>query len=142
MPLWQPGPGPQRWLICWKWGLPPCSAGGGSSPVLGTDWIAVKTATAWCLTVLATRSASGSCSPATSRNSRHCCRGRSCQSWPIGGCISAQSAASTGCSMPTAKCIRRGRARPPQQPRTVPRLEARGPNDVLRRLGRRVRATT
>jgi hypothetical protein len=24
----------------------------------------------------------------------------------------------------------------------VPRLEARGPNDVLRRLGRRVRATT
>jgi transposase InsO family protein len=62
--------------------------------------------------------------------SRHCRRGRSCQSWPNGGCISAQSAASTEFSMPTTKCIRRGRARQPQQPRPVPRLEARGPNEV------------
>jgi hypothetical protein len=104
MLLWRPERGPIRWPSCWTWGLPPCSAGGGSSPVLGTDWIAVKAATAWCLTVLATRSASGSCSPATNRNLRHYRRGRSCQSWPTVVFISAQSGASTGYSMPTAKC--------------------------------------
>ena len=70
MPLWRPKRGPIRWPSRWTWGLPRCSAGGGSSPVLGTDWIAVKAATAWCLTVLATRSASESCSPATKEISK------------------------------------------------------------------------
>ena len=70
MPLLRPVRGPIRWPSCWTWGLPPCSAGGGSSPVLGTDWIAVKAATAWCLTVLATRSASESCSPVPKRISK------------------------------------------------------------------------
>jgi hypothetical protein len=51
MPLLRPERGPIRWPSCWTWGLPPCSAGGGSSPVLGTDWIAEKAATALCLTV-------------------------------------------------------------------------------------------
>ena len=76
MPLWRPGPGPVKWPLCWTWNSPPCSAGGDSSPVLGTDWIAVKAATASFLTVLATRSASESCSPATSPSSQRCHRGR------------------------------------------------------------------
>ena len=111
------------------WGLPPCSAGGGSLPVLGTDWIAVKAATAWFHTVLATRSASESCSPATNRNSRHYRRGRSCQSWPIGDCISAQSAASTECSMPTARStVVAG----PVRPRHLNRCRGWRPGDPMR----------
>ena len=129
MPLLRPVRGPIRWPSCWTWGLAPCSAGGGSSPVLGTDWIAVKAAPAWCLTVLATRSGSGSCSPATNRNSRHCRRGRSCQSWPTVVFISAQSAASTGCSMPTAKCIV---VAGPGLPRHLDRCRGWRPGDPMR----------
>ena len=129
MPLWRPVRGPIRWPSCWRWGSPPCSAGGGSSPLLGTDWIAVKAATAWCLTVLATRSASESCSPATSRNLRHCRRGRSCQSWPTVVFTSAQSGASTGCSMPTAKCTAAGG---PVRPSSPVRCRGWRPGDPMR----------
>jgi hypothetical protein len=54
---------------CWASVCPLCSAGGVSSRLMGTAWIAVKAATALFLTVSRTWSASGSCSPATSWNS-------------------------------------------------------------------------
>ena len=105
MAPWPPGHGPVRWLLCWVWGSPRCSAGGICSRVMETAWTAVKVALAWCLTASRTRSASGSCSRATSRNLPRCHRGRSCRSWRIRASISARSAASTGCSMPMVRPI-------------------------------------
>ena len=105
MPPSRPVLGPERWPLCWAWGSPHCSAGGGSSQVMGTAWTAAKAAIDWCLIASAMRSANGFCSPATSPNSRRCHLGRSFQCWRIVACTSAQSAASTGCSTHTGKPI-------------------------------------
>ncbi len=114
MSQWPPGHGPVRWLLCWAWGSPRCSASGVSSRVIGTAWTAVKVVLAWCLNASRTRSASGSCSRATSRNSPRCHRGKSCRtercaqpmrSWRIGASISSRSAAFTAFSMPMGRPI-------------------------------------
>ena len=51
----------------------------------------------------AKKSGSGSCSPATSRNLRHCHQVRSCLCSRIPACISIQSAAFTECCTPTVR---------------------------------------
>jgi len=74
------------------------------------------------------RNDSGFTSPSISRKLQPCPQARSCRtercahqirSLPIGVCMS--------CPQPSASSRP---ARPPQQPRPVPRLEARGPNQV------------
>ena len=62
-----------------------------------------RAATATWLTPSERRNASGSCSPATSLNSRRFRLGRSCRFWRIVACTSAQSAAFTEFSMPTVR---------------------------------------
>ena len=68
---------------------------------------------------------------------RRCRRARSCPFWPITGFISVRSAAFNGCCTPMGKSTaavgpghRRGLARPPQEPRPVPRLWAAGHNQM------------
>jgi len=77
-----------------------------------------RAATATWLTALAMRNASGSCSPATRRDSPHCRRDRSCRCSRTGACISAQSTVSTWYSTRMARPIAvagRGRHRSPEQ---------------------------
>lgn len=68
-------------------------------------WIGVRAATFMWRTASANKNPKGSPSPATSLNSPHCRQGRSSRCWRIGASRSVRSAASTGCSTHTDRCI-------------------------------------
>jgi hypothetical protein len=103
MPPWPPEHGPIRRPSCWVWGLTTLQRwrrqfagdGGGLDRRKGSH--------RQCLAASPTRSTNEFCSSATSPSSQSCHRVRSCRRWPIAGCMSARSAASTACSMPTAR---------------------------------------
>ncbi len=90
------------WLIAWVLPCVHCSAGGVSSRVIGTVWIAVKAAIAWFLTASQKRSAPKFCAPAISLSTRRYHQGRSFLTWQTREPIWHLRAAFTGCSMPTA----------------------------------------
>ena len=64
------------------------------------------------------------------RSSRRCRRARSCRSLLTRGLYIGSERSFYRVLHAHGQAHRRGRARPPQEPRPVPRLEARGPNQL------------
>jgi transposase InsO family protein len=106
--------------------------------VIEAESMDAKVVIAMSPTASAQKSARGSCSTAMSRNLLLCLRGRSWQPLQIvvsttpteKPAATALNRASTGSYTPMDKPIAGVRARPPQEPRLVPRLRAAGPNQV------------
>jgi putative transposase len=129
MPPWPPEHGPTRWPSCWVWGLTTLQRwrrqfagdGGGLDRRKGSH--------RQCLAASPTRSANEFCSSATSSSSQSCHRVQIVPALADRGLYVGSERSYYRVLYANGQSHRRGRARPPQEPRPVPRLK---PEDPMR----------